>query len=819
MGVIKKVLYRGNILGRPRHRNIFLDMEENIHIHYRDLRIELSRGEFEDFARAFRKQSDELLKIIDEKNYQDGKLPNANQEDVRIWTESRLKSEVKYHPQRLSLEECGDGYHFHYRNYKLLIDPAEFRQIVQLFKALDVDAPFAATHEEVHALLEANDVDFMLADGNVPGEILSISVAKYHVPKIKELFGYIGFSQEIQGAGYVFRGQKISVHCKLENQLNTLDYRRIRGNRDIHQLADYFSSHVLDLDPDDLNQIKCQVVDMYFAMSSGQSLAIDADPQTWLYAPTSKKIIFPYNPSGTVSQKDAEPMYRAWSNLLNRCQLGFVKPAKILFAKDRQKMLQQRLAGFLEETVAIVPAVEKIYLMGSALRAEMGRYKVPFMHGKLAKLGSDVDILIEIDPAREAEIPESWRLINNNSSNRCAIYHIGQIPLEDGAGEWPRLYPHIEFIHHLIDAYVFFPTRGGMEEKNAFLDKFKARLVYDRSRQSASASDAEGGRIAGRISQLYSFGDVSVEKMTVTTLNALYRILLGNQVYVLKLFKVAGNYSHNRISEHVDYEARLISQLRDRGVRTAAVIPTSLGEIGEVEGFPALLFEHLAGTVCSRPEYPIDKAAAALARIHRVQMQSPLDLEKSFSFEDFTSMWLIAFCDYAGRESNSPEIAELFSRLTPIYKEKFERQEDIGSLMSRSPGVHNHGDVKPKNLMMDETGEVCFFDFNNAFYGPRMLDILDGAFEFSLAEKYIHLADFSRFDTFIDQYDIHNPFSGTERADMSRWVDFMGIIKFTKEVRVMIDGDADGLRKRRAMAIAGFVLSRHGDSNRLSMSG
>ncbi len=129
MGVIKKTLFRGNILGKPRHRNMFLDMEENIHIHYRDLRIELSRGEFEDIVATFSKQSQELLAVIEEKKYQDGNLPNANQDDVRVWTESRLKHDVKYHPQRFSLEDCGDGYHFHYRNYKLLIDSADFHQI------------------------------------------------------------------------------------------------------------------------------------------------------------------------------------------------------------------------------------------------------------------------------------------------------------------------------------------------------------------------------------------------------------------------------------------------------------------------------------------------------------------------------------------------------------------------------------------------------------------------------------------------------------------------------------------------------------------
>ena len=193
MGVIKKMFYRGKMLGKQRHCHFFLDMEENIHIHYRDLRIELSRGEFEDICDAFRKQSQELQAIINEKNYQDGKLPNANRDDVRIWTESLLKHDVKYHPQRLSLEECTDGFHFHYRNYKLLFDEAEFRQIAKLFKNLDVDSPYAATYDEVLDLLEANDVDFVLDAGNVPGEVLAIAVAAYHFPKIREIFKQIGF--------------------------------------------------------------------------------------------------------------------------------------------------------------------------------------------------------------------------------------------------------------------------------------------------------------------------------------------------------------------------------------------------------------------------------------------------------------------------------------------------------------------------------------------------------------------------------------------------------------------------------------------------
>ena len=53
MGVIKKLLFKGESLAKVRHKNLFLDMEENIHIHYRDLRIEFSRLEFEEFCKIF----------------------------------------------------------------------------------------------------------------------------------------------------------------------------------------------------------------------------------------------------------------------------------------------------------------------------------------------------------------------------------------------------------------------------------------------------------------------------------------------------------------------------------------------------------------------------------------------------------------------------------------------------------------------------------------------------------------------------------------------------------------------------------------------
>lgn len=102
---------------------------------------------------------------------------------------------------------------------------------------------------------------------------------------------------------------------------------------------------------------------------------------------------------------------------------------------------------------------------------------------------------------------------------------------------------------------------------------------------------------------------------------------------------------------------------------------------------------------------------------------------------------------------------------------------------------------------------TLLFDFNNAFYGPRLVDLIDGAFEFSLAEKYIHLADFARFDALIGHYTAHAPLTADETATLAQWIEWIGVIKFTKEVRVLLQRNgSDDLRRRRALAIAGHLL-------------
>ncbi len=806
MGIVKKQLFRGDLLSKVRHRNSFVDMEENIHIHYRDLRIELSRDEFEEFAASFGKQSSELLAIIRERDYQDGQLPNANQEDVRIWTESRLDHGVKYNPRRFSLEECSDGYHLHYRNYKLLIDPVDFQAIVRTFQNVRLDEPYASTADEVLQLFEANELDFLPAAGSEPDKVLSIAVARHHLAKVRDILQSIDFAKSTQGNALAYVGQRLTVLVRADDTRPVSEYRRSRTLETTLRLTDFLSRDASSLDPDEVNAIKCQVLDLYFAVASGKQLHVETDHHLWLYAPKATRVIFPYCVKAPDGKHFATALYQGWSAFLASQGLTFIKPTKLPLPTDEQAALKNQVQDILMRKVAAFYAVHRIYLMGSALRGDMGHYRTPFAHGKMVKLGSDIDILIEIHPDRESEIPGHWKLFNARSSRGCPVYHIDQIPIASGSTTWTESHPHIPFTHHLVDAYVFLPSQGNHAEKDAFLKKFGAKVVYDRDRNEVVHAGEVEKRIAEVLQDQFDLTKTVVEPMTVSTENALFRVFTEHRDLILKLFKVSGNYKRSRVAEHTEYEARLIYQLRDRGIPTAEIL-TSKDQRLMVEGFPALLFERIAGDIHQRPEYDLDTIASALAHIHQAQMDRPLTLPTDFTFDDICMIWLPQFHTYLTTPGLEPEIAKALTDLWPLVQ-RFNPGEYRAPLYARCHAVHNHGDVKPKNVIIAPDGSAWFFDFNNAFHGPRLADVVDGAYEFSLAEKYIHLADFARFDRFIAAYTAKAPLTPDEQGVLPQWIELIGCIKFTKEVRVLLERPHENLRRRRALAIAGFVLSR-----------
>ena len=248
-----------------------------------------------------------------------------------------------------------------------------------------------------------------------------------------------------------------------------------------------------------------------------------------------------------------------------------------------------------------------------------------------------------------------------------------------------------------------------------------------------------------------------------------------------------------------------MSQLVQRGINTANVVELNATQSCTIQDSPALLFERIPGKVEQKPPYALDKIGGALASIHLTQMEQSLTLDESFSFDESCMIWLPTFEKYLHESWNDREVEGALKRLASVA-EWHHSGENRGVLFGRSVALHCHGDVTPKNVIMVDD-DAWFFDFNNAFHGPRMADIIDGAFEFSLAEKYFYMADFSRFNEWIECYSASAPLSTEEQQDIQRWVELVGLIKFTKELRVVTKHPGNvKLRRDRALAIADFVL-------------
>lgn len=802
MGVVKKLLGGGNLLGPVRHHHLFLDMEENIHIHYRDLRIEMSRGEFEEFCNTFDQQSRELLAIIRSRNYQDGQLPNANQEDVRIWTESKLSSEVKYHPTRVALEECNDGYHMHLRNYKLLFSREEFVKLVETFGVARLDGPYASSLEEVLSLLEANDLHFEreALEGAPPK--LRLRVEAYHFRKLESIFRSLPFERAALGDYVVYKGESLIVEAEKKPDTSV----PIASPGTLLPVTDFLARQAKEHTYGPINRIKLQAANMLCQARQGDGTSLfNPDYRSWLVDHKRETVVFPYAPAPRYGNKALELFWNLWSSYLQELGLHMAKPRKALYTREKQDKLAIVVRQLILDKVATpCPAVTRIYLMGSAARKQLGIYDVPFVMASWAKLGSDIDILIELKPDQEGEIPAEWEFIQH-APNTCDVYHIGQLRIA-GGDKVADASPFVKVWHHLLEAYLFRPSTSDRETTDAFLREQRALLMYDREREAKTT------RLQSLLETLYPITEGWLEAMDVPTENNLYQLRSERRNLVFKVFAIGGNYPKERLQEHVDYEAELVNEAVRHGIPTAAVVPSAGGKLVEnFDGQPMVAFEYLPGRPCHGPDCPLEAIAQALARYHRVQLEQPFELPQRFTFEDIANLWWPTLERYR-QEHHEPEVAdwlELLGKRLPKL-----RRDCANYLQDNRFAVHNHGDVNARNVLIDDKGIVFLFDFQNAFYGGRLLDVIDGAYEFSLAGLSSGRADFGRFERFIAAYLDVAGLEADELALLTPLTGLVGILKFTKEIGMAFLRPEDKHRRQRALEVARFVHERESAEDR-----
>ena len=150
MGSIKKILVDTDLPEREKHHSrMFIDLAENIHIHYREYRFIFSLPEFFEFSEILNKSTIDVRNYLEQnKDYQEGTYPTTiiiaggKERQLKFLENSPQANTSKYLNNKMTIElqeeYVTDEIHIHYRDFRIGLDRNRFKIIAKNFKiALD----------------------------------------------------------------------------------------------------------------------------------------------------------------------------------------------------------------------------------------------------------------------------------------------------------------------------------------------------------------------------------------------------------------------------------------------------------------------------------------------------------------------------------------------------------------------------------------------------------------------------------------------------------------------------------------------------------
>lgn len=198
MGEIKKILLQRDLPERELHNSrMFVDLSENVHIHFRELRLMFGVGEFLEFCSILREGEGDIKKYLKknpdyrEQEVFDGILIGGGAKRQLIPLQKSPEPHVsQYFPNRLQIElqdeRVIDAIHIHYRDYRLVMNITTFREFVEGMKEglaqLDELLQIQDYKPEVHPFRK------VVAQESWRGERISFLDRIKH--KIKKILGY-----------------------------------------------------------------------------------------------------------------------------------------------------------------------------------------------------------------------------------------------------------------------------------------------------------------------------------------------------------------------------------------------------------------------------------------------------------------------------------------------------------------------------------------------------------------------------------------------------------------------------------------------------
>ena len=778
MGIITRLYHRSDGLADNKYNVFFMDMGENIHIHYRDLRIELGVGEFLEFAELCEKYIPQVRKEI-AGGYRDGVHPNTNQSNtLKTITENKvLKHAISYNPKRISLEENTDGYHIHIRNYKILLDKSSFLNFAKAAKeALEVRERPIDLRETI-ALMQCNELVHRVEETGREGtrETAGLLVDKAFFRKTIQLLEGVGYAKVSASADEAVYEKDIArVRMKAGKVTPTV----APAPSGVVGLADFLEAQGPGLSAKDLNLLKLQILDFFeYVRKAKLAEVVELDYRKLLYDTARGKAIFPTKERRAPADVDQE--WNRFYKFLHARGLGFVKPKKVFYAQEELDRLDAVFRKYVAEVLAPLPCVGKVYLLNPMETKKggsgTGRYEVPFVHINWVKLGSDFDILIEMDERHP--VPPDWKFKFHWNVTGSDYYHLGEVDFPIPS-PYREQFPHIPFHQHLVEAYLFFPSRGNLKVKDGYLSKFPVEVLYEKKEGTDGATAA---KLRPFLAERYGLTVDAVDPMRVFSFNKVFTVKTPAGDYVAKLMKgveftpaTEGFYG-----QHIDYESDLLRDLAGKDLPAAVPLAGSDGKLyQDFDDRHCMLFPYVE--VGDRSPVPEGKQAAAartLAILHKELARARASTE-AYRFGEAVDFWLKDFVGLPAKFARDPALEKRFAALVPAVQAARGRIVKARDL----PWLHCHGDVCPRNFFF-VGGKAILYDFQAAHHGPRIEDLAEGALEFCQQGDRI---DSACVAAFVAAYEAENPLSEAERGMLPAMLLLHAALKLGRILRMEV---------------------------------
>lgn len=139
MGSIKKLLSNHTLPDRePHHSRTFVDLAENIHIHFREYRFVFNLDEFFEFMQTLKKSETDIFNyLFNNTEYKEGSYPTTlmiaggRDQQLKFIKNSPKPNESFYMNNELNIELqdefVTDEIHIHYRDFRLAMDRSRFK--------------------------------------------------------------------------------------------------------------------------------------------------------------------------------------------------------------------------------------------------------------------------------------------------------------------------------------------------------------------------------------------------------------------------------------------------------------------------------------------------------------------------------------------------------------------------------------------------------------------------------------------------------------------------------------------------------------------